>query len=242
MPSTNSSVVSVVLPSSTVITPSLPTFSMASASRSPIVVVVVGADRADLGDLFLARDRLGHLVAAARSRLRRPCRCRGGRPSGCCRRRCCGGLPEDRAGQDGGGGGAVAGDVGGLRGDFVDELGAHVLERVFELDFLGDGDAVLGDGRAAERLVDDHVAAGRAERDGDGVGQLSTPCEHLARGRRSSKSSCFSHGDDSSSEWLVSSVVSRSWHGVLPMLASDRDSLRALTRRPSPGCRTRGGS
>ena len=36
MPSTNSSVVSVVLPSSTVMTPSLPTFSIASASRSPI--------------------------------------------------------------------------------------------------------------------------------------------------------------------------------------------------------------
>ena len=36
MPSTSSSVVSVVLPSSTVMTPSLPTFSIASASRSPI--------------------------------------------------------------------------------------------------------------------------------------------------------------------------------------------------------------
>ena len=36
MPSTSSSVVSVCLPSSTVITPSLPTFSIASASRLPI--------------------------------------------------------------------------------------------------------------------------------------------------------------------------------------------------------------
>ena len=58
---------------------------------------------------------------------------------------------EDRFGQDGGGGGAVAGDVAGLAGDFLDHLGAHVLVGVFEFDFLGDGDAVLGDGRASRR-------------------------------------------------------------------------------------------
>ena len=43
-----------------------------------------------------------------------------------------------RLGEHGRGGGAVAGDVVGLGGDFLDELGAHVLERVVELDFLGD--------------------------------------------------------------------------------------------------------
>ena len=53
---------------------------------------------------------------------------------------------EDGLGVDGGGGGAVAGDGGGLAGDFLDHLGAHVFVGVFELDFLGDGDAVLGDG------------------------------------------------------------------------------------------------
>ena len=56
-----------------------------------------------------------------------------------------GALAVDGLGQHGGGGGAVTGDVGGLGGDFLDELGAHVLELVFEFDFLGDGDAVLGD-------------------------------------------------------------------------------------------------
>ena len=81
-------------------------------------------------------------------------------------------FAEDRPGEHGGGRRAVAGERRGLVGDLVHELGAHVLERVFELDFLADGDAVLGDGRAAERLVDDHVAAGRAERDRHGVGQL----------------------------------------------------------------------
>ena len=69
-----------------------------------------------------------------------------------------------------------------LLGHFVHELGAHVLEPVFELDFLADGHAVLGDGRAAERLVDDHVAAGRAHRDGDGVGQFLHALEHFGAG------------------------------------------------------------
>ena len=57
-------------------------------------------------------------------------------------------FPVDGFGQHGGGGGAVAGDVGGLAGDFADDLGAHVFVGVLQFDFLGDGHAVLGDGRA----------------------------------------------------------------------------------------------
>src|SRR5207249_8246599 len=56
-------------------------------------------------------------------------------------------LAIDRLGQDGGGGGAIAGGVAGLAGDFADHLGAHILIRVFQFDFLGHGDAVFGDGR-----------------------------------------------------------------------------------------------
>ena len=37
---------------------------------------------------------------------------------------------DQRLGEHGGGGGAVTGDVVGLGGDLLDELGAHVLERV----------------------------------------------------------------------------------------------------------------
>ena len=51
--------------SSTVMTPSLPTFSIASASMSPIVLVAVGADGADLGDL-LVLGRLRHASSATR--------------------------------------------------------------------------------------------------------------------------------------------------------------------------------
>ena len=141
--------------------------------------VVVRADRADVGDFFLAGDLLRHLVemldrggdglldaAADRGRI-------------AAGHDVAGAFAEDGAGEHGGGRRAVAGECRGLVGHFVHELRAHVLERVFELDFLAHGDAVLGDRRAAERLVDDHVAAGRAERNRHGVGQLVHAGEHL---------------------------------------------------------------
>ena len=81
-------------------------------------------------------------------------------------------LADHRPGEDGGGGGAVTGDVVGLLGDLLDQLGADPLERVLELDLLGDGDAVVGDGGGAPLLVEHDVAALRAERDADGVGEL----------------------------------------------------------------------
>ena len=70
--------------------------------------------------------------------------------------------------QHGGGGGAVAGHVVGLGGGFLEELRAHVLVRVAQLDLLGDGDAVVGDGRSAEFLVERDVAALGAEGGGNG--------------------------------------------------------------------------
>ena len=54
---------------------------------------------------------------------------------------------DDGVGQDGRGGCAVTGDVVGLGGGFLEKLGAHVLKRIFELNFLGDGNAVVRDGR-----------------------------------------------------------------------------------------------
>ena len=81
-------------------------------------------------------------------------------------------LLVDEQAEDGGRGGAVAGHVARLLGDGVDELGAHVLERVGQVDLLGDGDAVLGDGRRAEGLLEDDVAAAGAEGDLDGAGKF----------------------------------------------------------------------
>ena len=76
----------------------------------------------------------------------------------------------------------IAGEIGSLLGDFDHELGAHVLEAVFELDFLGDGDAVFGDGRSAEGLVDDDVLAGRAHGDRDGASEFFDALEHFGTG------------------------------------------------------------
>src|SRR4029079_16850810 len=81
-------------------------------------------------------------------------------------------LAVDRLRQDRGRRRAVAGDVGRLGCDLADHLGAHVLERVLELDLLGDGDAVLGDRRGAELLLDDDVPALGAEGHLDRVGEL----------------------------------------------------------------------
>ena len=73
--------------------------------------------------------------------------------------------------QDGSGGGAIAGDVGGLRRDFAHHLCAHVFQRIFEFDFFGYGDAVLGDGRRTEFLLNHNVAPLGAECDLHGIGQ-----------------------------------------------------------------------
>src|SRR6185503_7853531 len=137
-----------------------------------------GRDGADLGDLGGGGDRLGalldvlddgvdgdvdaalevHRIHAGGDRL--------------------GAFAHDRLRQHGRGGGAVARGVVGLGGDFAQHLRAHVLELVVELDFLGDGDAVLGDTRRAERFVEDDVAAFRTERDLDGVGKNIDAAQH----------------------------------------------------------------
>src|SRR5205085_1445585 len=133
--------------------------------------VAVGRDDADLGDLVGTGDRLGarlqivdhfddgeidaalqvHRVHAGGNRLHA--------------------LADDRLGQHGGGGGAVAGEVIGLRRDLAQHLRAHILELVLQLDLLGDGNAVLGDPRSAEALVEDDVAALGAEGDLHRVGE-----------------------------------------------------------------------
>src|ERR1700733_9838977 len=135
------------------------------------VLVVVRADGADLGD-HVALDILmqtanflnGHFDGLFDAALQ----CRGA-GTGCNRLHA---FAEDGLGKYGGCGGAVAGYVGSLGRDFTHHLGAHVLERILQLDFLGDGYAVLGDDRRAELLFDHRIAALGAEGDFDCVGEL----------------------------------------------------------------------
>jgi hypothetical protein len=84
----------------------------------------------------------------------------------------------------------------GLGSHFLDHLGAHVLELVFQFDFLRHGHAVLGDGRSAEGFVEHHVAAFRAEGDFDGVGQDVHAFEHFLRAESPNFTSLASGGGE----------------------------------------------
>src|SRR6185312_4506122 len=89
-----------------------------------------------------------------------------------------GAFPDNRVGEYGCGGGAIAGLVRGPRRDFTHHLRTHVLELVFELDLLGDGNAVLGDAGCAERLVEHDVAALGAERHAHRIGEDVHAAQH----------------------------------------------------------------
>src|SRR5262249_6248612 len=79
-------------------------------------------------------------------------------------------------------GGAVARKVAGLLGDFAHHLGAHVLELIVELDFLGDGHAVLGDTGCAVRFIEHDIAALGAERHFHRIGENIDAAKHLVAG------------------------------------------------------------
>ena len=135
------------------------------------VAVAIGRDGADLGDLVVGGDLLGVLLQIGDHRLDREVdaaleilRVEAGRDG-------LGAFAGDGGGEDGRRRGAVAGGVVLLGGDLTHELRAEILELVGELDLLGDGDAVLGDARSAEALLDDDVAALGAERDLHRIGE-----------------------------------------------------------------------
>src|SRR6516164_475870 len=144
--------------------------------------IAVGGDGADLGDLLVRGDLLGVLFEVGDHGFYREIdtaleihrvHARGNR---------LGAFAHDRGGKHGCGGGAVTGRIGRVPGDFAHHLRAHVLELVVELDFLGDGDAVLGDAGSAERLVEHDVAAFRAERHLDGVVEDVDAAQHAIAG------------------------------------------------------------
>src|SRR5476649_1790317 len=142
------------------------------------LAIAVGGDGANLRDLFVRRDLLGvglevlddgfdrevdtaleiHRIHAGGYRFAA--------------------FAHDRRGQNGRGGGAVAGLIGGPGRHFAHHLCAHVLELVFELDFLGDRHTVLGDARSAERLVEHDIAALGAKRNLHRVGEDVDAVQH----------------------------------------------------------------
>ncbi len=181
MPSVISSSVAIVEPSSTVMTPSRPTFSIASAIRSPIV-----ASCAEMVATWAISVRLATSVGPGLERVGDGL---GGRVDAPLEpgRVGTGGhvaqaLADHRLGEHGRRRRAVAGHVVGLGRDLFDQLGAEVLVGVGELDLLGDRHAVVGDGGSAEFLVQDDVAALRADRHLDGVSKrVDAVLEQVAR-------------------------------------------------------------
>ena len=87
-------------------------------------------------------------------------------------------LVHQGLGQHGCGGGAVACNVIGLLGDFLDQFGTDTLIRIVQIDFLCDGNAIVGDGRSAVGLVKHHIAALRTKGYLDGVSELVETREH----------------------------------------------------------------
>src|SRR6266436_6178956 len=140
MPSTTSRVVSIVLDSSTVMTPSLPTFFMAWAIMSPLTSLWSLAISATATSTARSIPRLRAVGLEPAATVFTP-----SRKMACAS--------------------AVAGNIGSLGSDFADHLCAHVLEGVLQFDFLRNRHAVLGDDRRAELLFDHRVAALGAEGD-----------------------------------------------------------------------------
>src|SRR3974390_1666028 len=160
MPSTTSSSVSSDLASSTVMTPSLPPFFIASArnlpiSASPLAEMVPTWAISSFEVTFLeffSRSETTASTARSIPRLRSI----GFMPAATA-------LAPSRtiaAASTGGGVGAPGpGRIRRLGSDLAHHLRAHVLELVLKFDFLGDGYAVLGDTGRAERFVEKDVAA-----------------------------------------------------------------------------------
>ena len=54
---------------------------------------------------------------------------------------------HDGLSQKGSSSSTVTGNIIGLAGNFINQLGTHVFKFIFRIDLLGDGDTVIGDQR-----------------------------------------------------------------------------------------------
>ena len=66
----------------------------------------------------------------------------------------------------------VAGIVARLRGNLFNQLGTHVLERVFQFNLFGNRHTIFRDVGSTEFFLDDDVAAFRTQGDFNGISQL----------------------------------------------------------------------
>ena len=210
-----------VCDSSTVMTPSLPTLSIASAIMSPISGSAAEMDATweicsfDSVSLAIAlSDAVAASTPASMPLLERHRVGPGGHVAQA--------LVDHGPGENGGGGGPVTGDVVGLLRDLFDELGPDLLPGVFEIDLLGDRDTVVGDRGGAPLLLENDVATLRPEGHPDRIGQLVHPVLEGPPG-------LLVEGDQLGHSWFLR--TSRSWpvpQGALP------GRSRAPLPRPAP--------
>jgi len=146
------------------------------------LVIAVRRDRADLSDLLVGRAGLAELLQLFGQRdhglVDAALEVHRVHPGGDVFHA----LADDRLGEHGRGRGAITGCVGGLGGNLLDHLRAHVLELVLELDFLGDRHAVLGDGGSTEAALEHDIAALGTEGDLDRIGEDVHAVDHLVAG------------------------------------------------------------
>src|ERR1700737_4249932 len=175
MPSTTSSSVANDFASSTVITPSLPTFCIASAimrpiSTSPLALTVAIWAISSLVETFLGCFRTSSTTTP--TAISTP------------RFKSIGFMPATTAfapswmialRENGRRGGAVAGELAGLHGNLLKHLGTHVLKPIGELDFFGDGSAVLAGGGRSVRFVEKDIATFRSQCDLDRICERVDP-------------------------------------------------------------------
>ena len=139
--------------------------------------IVVGGDRGDLSDLFLVLDHLRLFLDLGDRILDRfvdsaahPHRVDAGGNA-------LHSFFGDRPSKDRGGGRSVSGDIVRLRGDFLQQLGAHVFEGILKLDLASDRDSVFCHVGGAELLVQDDQATFGAQCSHNGSGDLLHPVQ-----------------------------------------------------------------
>ena len=101
-------------------------------------------------------------------------------------------------GQHRGGGGAVASHVVGFGGRFLDELGAHVLEVIRQVNIASDGHTVVGDDGRPEFAREPDVASPGPQRDAHRVGDRVDAIEQRAA-RGFIENQVFGHADQAPS-------------------------------------------
>ena len=139
--------------------------------------ITVGRDRADLRDLDVRGDLPSLLFEVGHDRFDRAIDTALQVHRVHARSHRLDAIPGDHAGQQHCRGGAVAGFIGGIGRDRPHHLHGHILELVLELDFPGNGHAVLGD-FGSEGPIDRNVAPLGSERDADGAAEGVDSTEH----------------------------------------------------------------